>query len=66
MTKFYSDIIDCIAFAAFILIMLIGSGTRHSSPSNYKSVTSVNSQVEIVELSMLPRVRDGLIGRDRR
>lgn len=65
MTKFYSDIINFVAFTTFVLIMLIGSGTSQASPSNSNSLSFVNSQCETVELSAWPRIRDGLLGRNR-
>lgn len=65
MTKTFSEVIDFIAFAVVLLILLIGSGTSHASPANSISVPVVESQTELVELSAWPRIRDALLGRER-
>lgn len=56
-------VLNLIAFTAFILVLVLGTGTGHAAPSN--SVTFVESQSEIVELSAWPRIRDALLGRHR-
>ncbi len=56
-------VLNLIAFTAFILTMFVYSGTGHATPSN--SVTFVESQSKIVELSAWPRIRDYLLGRKR-
>ena len=66
MTKSFSDIINFVATCVFFVTILICSGTGHASPSNSIAVTSAESQVEIVELSAWPRIRDSLLGRERR
>lgn len=55
-------VFNLIAFTAFILAMFVGSGTGQAAPAN--SVTFVESQAEVIELSAWPRIRDALLGRE--
>ncbi len=65
MTKKISDTFKLIATCVFFVTILICSGTGHASPSNSPAITSAESQVEIVEMSAWPRIRDSLLGRNR-
>lgn len=65
MTKKISYPLNLAAACVFFVIILICSGIGHASPSTSLTVTSAESQVEIVEMSAWPRIRDGLLGRNR-
>ena len=66
MAKSFSDIINFVVACVFFVTILICSGTGHASPSNSLAVTSAESQIEIVEMSAWPRIRDSLLGREHR
>ena len=62
MTKYFSNASNFIVACIFFVTIFICSGTGHASPSTSLTVTSAESQVEIVELSAWPRIRDSLLG----